>query len=380
MLKIILFITLLSYSFLSANNELKDYEPRGSFSKKINIGYYQGGDYTNYPVLLKSVVRNLANYGWMDPISLENLNSSKEIWDKLQSEAKSDYIAFKKDAFYNLKWDSTKREKISNEFISRLNTKKDIDLVFALGTWAGQDLSNDKHSVPTFVMSVSNPISAGILESSVSSKYKQIHARVDEKRYKRQITLFYKIIRFKKLGVVYEDSVQGKSYASIKDIESVASKKGFEIIKCAVKSDKNTLRNDIINCYKKLSKKTDAIYITTHPSYKAQDLEDFISKINTNKIPTFSQVGQSHVNYGALMSISRANFKYLSEFHAQAIGKSLNGAVPSKLGFVFEEPSKLAINIKTATLIDWDIPLDVISIADEIYQKIRTKNSLDYEE
>ncbi len=357
---------------------IRDYEPQKDFDRKLNIAYYQGGEYINYPLMLKSVVKTMSDYGWLKPIDLSSLDSAKEIWNKLADEAQSDYIVFKKDAYYDVEWDKSKREIVADSFIKRLNQKKDIDTIFALGTWAGQDLSNDKHTVPTFVMSVSNPITAGIIESATSSKFAQIHARVDEKRYKRQVSLFYKIIKFKTLGVVYEDSVQGRSYASLSDVELIAKEKKFKLKRCKVNPKSSDIKKDIIKCYKKLSKTSNAIYITTHPAYKAEDLESFISVINSKKIPTFSQVGQSHVKYGALMSISRANFKYLGEFHAQVIGRSLNGAKPSQMSFIFQEPVKLAINIETATLIDWDIPLSVIAIADEIYQKIQTKDSINF--
>lgn len=372
-------LILISYRVLFAV-DVKDYEPQKDLDKKIAIAYYQGGDYVNYPLVLKSVIKSLSNNGWLKPIDLSAQESAKAIWDKLSHEAQSDYIFFKKDAFYNIEWDKSKRETVSKEFIKRLSSKKDIDMVFALGTWAGQDLANDKHSIPTFVMSVSNPITAGILQSATSSKFTQIHARVDEKRYKRQAEIFYKIVKFKTLGIVYEDTIQGRSYAALSDIELTAKKKGFKIKACKVSDKYSDIKQKIIECYKKLAKTSDAIYITTHPAYKAKDLEAFISSVNKSKIPTFSQVGQSHVKYGALMSISRANFKYLGEFHAQVIGRSLNGALPSSQDFIFEEPMNLALNIETSTLIDWDIPLSVIAIADEIYQKTQTKESLNFRE
>ena len=378
-LKKILILSLFLVSSMFAQDDIQQYYgPDKNFKKKINIAYYQGGDYFNYPVLLKQVIKNLSEQGWIKAIDLSESNSAKEIWDKLSDEAQSDYLVFKKNAFYNSNWDKKERKIISKKFIDRLNEKKDIDMVFALGTWAGQDLSNTKHSIPTFVMSVSNPISAGILESAISSKFPQIHARVDEKRYKRQVSLFHKIIKFKTLGIVYEDSIQGKSYAALSDVEFIAKKKGFKLKRCKVDSQSNDIKQNIIDCYKKLTKTSEAIYITTHPAYKAKDLESFISIINSKKVPTFSQVGQSHVKYGSLMSISRANFKYLGAFHAQVIGRSLNGTKPSSQSFIFEEPVKLAINIETSTLIDWDIPLSVIAIADEIYQKIQTKESLNF--
>lgn len=362
---------------LFAQDDIKQYYgPDKDFNKKINIAYYQGGDYFNYPVLFKQVIKNLAELGWLNPIDLSEAKTAKEIWTKLQNEAKSDYLVFKKDAFYNNNWDKKKRKVTADEFIKRLNTQKDIDMIFALGTWAGQDLANNKHSIPTFVMSVSNPVSAGILQSPTSSKYSHIHARVDEKRYIRQIQLFHQIINFKKLGIVYEDTIQGRSYASVDEINNLSDSLNFKVKSCIISSHKDKAKQSLIECYKLLAQSTDAIYITTHTSYKAEDLESFIFDINAKKVPTFSQVGQSHVKYGALLSISRANFRFLGEFHAKVIANSFNGAVPASQEFIFEEPVKLAINVQTSKMIEWDVPLMVLGIADDIYKEIQTKESM----
>ena len=53
------------------------------------------------------------------------------------------------------------------------------------------------------------------------------------------------------------------------------------------------------------------------------------------------------------MSISRANFQYVGKFYAQTIAKIFNGAKPRDIGQLFEAPSKIAINRKTAEMIGY---------------------------
>jgi ABC-type uncharacterized transport system substrate-binding protein len=70
------------------------------------------------------------------------------------------------------------------------------------------------------------------------------------------------------------------------------------------------------------------------------------------------------------MSISRANFQYVGRFYAQTMAKIFNGAKPRDIGQLFEDPPKIAINLKTAELIGYDPPVDVLSAADEIFEEI----------
>jgi len=89
-----------------------------------------------------------------------------------------------------------------------------------------------------------------------------------------------------------------------------------------------------------------------------------------NEVPTFSQLGSRDVRYGALLSIARAGFKYVARFHAETIAKIFNGAKPRDLEQLFEDPPRIAINLKVAKIIKYDPPVDILSSADEIYQEI----------
>jgi ABC-type uncharacterized transport system substrate-binding protein len=91
---------------------------------------------------------------------------------------------------------------------------------------------------------------------------------------------------------------------------------------------------------------------------------------NNDRIPTFAQSGSHEVKYGFLMSISKANLQPLGRFHAETIAKVLNGAKPRELPQLFEGPVAIAINLKTAQIIGFDPPVDVLAVADEIYREI----------
>ena len=89
-----------------------------------------------------------------------------------------------------------------------------------------------------------------------------------------------------------------------------------------------------------------------------------------NKIPTFSQRGTDEVKHGVLLSIARAGFKYVARFHAETIAKIFNGAKPRDLEQLFEDPPRIAINLKTAQIIGYDPTIDVLGFSDEVFEDI----------
>ena len=183
--------------------------PKTNNGKKWRIGYYEGGEYIDYQKIFTETIKGLMKLGWIEPAKLppQKGEQTKDLWDWLATKAKSKYLHFVKDAHYSANWDDKLREKTAKKVIKRLTEKKDIDLIIAMGTWAGQDLANNNHSTPTEVVSASDPVAAGIIKSVEDSGYDHVHAQIDPYRFERQVRVFHDIIGFKKMGIFYEDTV-----------------------------------------------------------------------------------------------------------------------------------------------------------------------------
>jgi ABC-type uncharacterized transport system substrate-binding protein len=347
--------------------------------KKWRIGYYEGGEYINYQKTLIATVKGLMEMGWIEKakIPAQKDNQTGELWKWLTLNAKSEYVRFVKDAYYNANWNVATLKKMNAAIIHRLNAKNDIDLMIAMGTLPGQGLANVKHQTPTIVLSTSDPIGSGIIKSSADSGLDHVHARVDPLRYERQIRLFHQIIGFKILGVAYDNDVAGRTYAAIDKVEKVADETGFEIIRCHTRQEDETEtislpveEERIKKCFREISEKADAIYVTQHTGINDNTIPELVHIANSYRLPTFSQASSEQVKYGFLMSISQTNFDYVGRYHAKIMGKIFNGVKPRDLNQIFEDPTSISINLKTAKIIGYDPPLDVMSIADEIYYEI----------
>jgi len=353
-----------------------DATPVTNEGKRWRIGFYEGGEYIDYQQEFTAMIRVFMELGWIEPKVLpeQSGEATQPLWRWLANEVKSDYVEFVEDAHYSASWDDEKRKEIAATVLKRVNTKKDIDLMLAFGTWAGKDMATGKHQTPTLVVSASDPLASGIIKSLKNSGSEYLHATIDPYRFERQLKVFHELVGFKRLGVAYENSELGRSYAAIAFVEKVSQEKGFEIVRCYTKSDisdKKIAEDSVVDCFKSLAKNVDAIYVTNQGGVTMDSIPRLVNIVNEQKIPTFSQSGEQEVKYGFLFSLSRSGFRYVAEHNANVIGKIFNGMAPGAIPLIFEEPLKIAVNLKSAKIVGFNPPLLLLGAADEIYREIQ---------
>ncbi len=341
---------------------------------KFRVAYLQGGPYFEYDQVFLAVIIQLRKLGWLESVNIPArfTKDAKGIYEFLSTTNKvSKYLEFPPDTFYDGNWQDDQRLAIKRKLIERFK-KGDIDLIFALGTWAGQDMKNmpPEFNIPAVVMDVSDSLKAEIVDSNEDSGRDNLTARVDPLRYQRQIAMFHDIIGFTKLGMAFEDTVEGRSYSAITDVEVMAEERGFEIEKelhLGYVKSKDKAEEWLMRAIQRLTPKIDAFYITQQLAIDQASLPKYLEVLNKRGIPTFSQTGSVEVRNGVLLSIATSGFKYVAEYHAKKIARILNGAKPRSLPILFEDPAKIAINLKTCQAIGFDPPVDILGAADEIF-------------
>jgi len=377
LISLIMLFTVTSAWCFAGDKATFDTEPVDNNGKPWRIAYFEGGAYTDYQKILTETIRGLMKTGWLDSQSIPDQEGEQtaQLWQWLVQNANSQYIEFVSDGHYTSNWDEVTRKEMKNEIIDRLNNRNDIDLMIAMGTWAGKELSNGQHATSTMVLSTSDPLAAGIIKSVEDSGFDHIHATVDPSRYDRQVRVFHDIVGFKKLGVAYENSDNGRSYAALEVIERLGRERDFEIVRCHTLSDisdTSMAEESVVNCFKKLASEVDAIYVTNQGGVTPNSISDIVAVTNEHRVPTFSQAGSEEVSKGLLLSLSQAGFRYVGEFHASTFAKVFNGAKPNQLSQFFEEPPRMAVNLKTAEIVGFNPPLLLLGAADEIYRDIPT--------
>lgn len=340
--------------------------------RKWRIGYFESGDYSEYPRTLRVVALGLQILGWIKIDRIPEDLDGHQMWQFLADHAKSDLLEFVADAWWQPgNFDASKRPAIRQAITDRLRIQHDIDLIIAMGTLAGQDMVALNTPVPTIVGSTSNAVGAKIVKSAEDSGQDNLHARVQPERYQRQVRLFHDIVPFKTLGLVYEDSPEGRSYAAVDAVNQVAKELGFRIRSCDARSNgipREEATANVLRCYKRMGGDVDAVYVTVHRGITPDTVQDVARILRELKVPSFSMLGSEEVKKGMLMSLSQADYSYVGLFYAETIARIFNGALPRRLSQIWIDPAEIALNLETARIIGFDPPMDILLAADEVYE------------
>ncbi|MDR2450594.1 MAG: hypothetical protein LBE85_02235 [Candidatus Accumulibacter sp.] len=343
--------------------------PKGG---KWRIGYYESGDYGEYPVNLRAIAEGLQTLGWLGLPPIPEGLSGEALWRFLAKNTRSDTLEFVGDAYWKPgDFDENLRSRTMNSFAERLKKRRDLDLVIAMGTWAGQDLAKLGTPIPTVVTSASDPLEAGIIQSPEDSGQDNLHARIDPERYQRELRLFHSIVPFETLGIVYEDSPEGRSYAAINAIQAVSRERGFTVVSCLAPFsgvEAAVATRKALDCYREIAPRVDAVYVTTHRGITPASIRQVSAILRRAQTPSFSMEGSEEVRAGILMCLAESKRSYLGLFYAEVIARVFNGAKPRELNQILADPAKIALNLETTRQIGFDPPVDILLAADEVYE------------
>ena len=364
-----LIVIILAAFLFVYNYQNSFFTPPKKHNHKWRIGYYEGGSWVDYQGNLVGIVHGLMELGELEKASLPDLKDTGdtgELWRWLSNNVKGRQIEFVSDAYWSSAWQDDLRKQNRNEALNRLANGTDIDLMIAAGTWAGQDLAVDGHTVPTIVISASNPIQSGIIKSVEDSGFNHVFAKVDPERYIRQLRLFHALTKFNRLGIIYENTVEGRSYAALEEADKVAGEKGFKVITCQTnfanlsleKAEAGTLR-----CVEELAPQIDAFYITDHRGQTLEHMDEILKILLQHRIPTWAQSGSEFVKRGALFSTTKVEYDEYGLFYAKVIVGLCKGEKLRDFSQVFEDPKRLAVNATTAKIIGYDIPPSLLNNA-----------------
>lgn len=338
------------------------------------IAFVETDPFVNFAGTFQGLLVGLHERGWIDvPLDQIPFSDGQEdslvMWQWLEEHNQAPYLTFVQDAHYSLV-----EEEITEDLLLRIEEVQDIDLFIATGTTPGRLLSQATHEIPTLIFSTSNAVQAGIIDSAYDSGQDHIWAHMDATRYQRQIGVFHDIFHFEKLGIVYEDSLEGRVYAALEDLEALQKDLGFQLVTRTVNEasgDEDRLRyhHQLLQAYQELATEVDAFYLTAGTRDNNQ-LSSLLRPFYDAGIPVFSQMGASEVRHGALLSLYRADFIGVGRFGADQIGRVLNGEQPRNLSQVYGDTPSIVLNMEAADRTGYNPPFEILLIADELYHHI----------
>ena len=354
-----------------------EFQPCLNDGKKWELGYLQGGKSQRFELSLRHFIDNMAKLGWLEAVDWNGLSknaTAEETWNYLADNMQSEYLQINKRHFWSHDWNLVKRRENRKEVLTHL-TREEIDLMLAMGTWAGQDLANRLHKVPTMYLESSFPIARKFYKNTKTPEHLYL-PRYPEFLL-RQIRLFRKLTKFKTLGVVYVASSEGRHRASLELLKHLSRQEKFKLVIARIlprkKLNSEKLLKEYIEAHEKIAPKVDAMWVTTGFVNRSDTAAKVLAPLLKYKIPTWSPHGRQGVKNGVLFGVISCPDNW-AKYHANAAAKILNGVKPVNQGIDMPVDNQLVINCAAASKINFKIPKNLLAVAKESYLGISGGN------
>lgn len=348
--------------------------------KTYKVAVAEGGSYIDFQRVFRHMVRALQSQNIINGelLPLDYLFDEGDNYQKLAQISKGGCIEFVADGLYNANWQNSEREKIRHDLTHRILNKDDIDMLWAFGTNAGIDFAKGNLDIPVLVITPSDPEAAGIISKGEFSNRKNVHVQKEIDRYSSELHMFKNIFNFKTLGTLIDDEEENQKAQAFDVIRNFAEENNIELKVCKgdiTTKDSDTAHQEYSRCILELSQaNVDAVYLTVSTG---ADLKGFFKQIKPlieNRIPTFSQSGIYEVKQGSLMALSEDDMVESGQFEADVVMQILNGKKPEEISQYYNAPLTLAINLKTASLLDWKPPFEILVAVDTVFESIDMGN------
>ena len=318
--------------------------------KTQRIGYLEAGDYWAYSKTISALKVALEEIGWKDKVE------------------------FPQDAHFSPGWD----EKMNPERLKKaqqLMARKDISLIIAMGTAATKSLLEANNGkTPIVAMCVSDAVKSKFVASEKDSGIDNFTVRIVPGRYKRMFEIFHDVVNFKKLGLLYPDTENGRQYSNVADARQVGTERGFKVIEYNKISTAEKTEECEAGLQWLFDQGIDAFFIPAINCFDWSqcDVKKLFDLLVKNKIATFARNGSQEVKAGALMGFSTIDFSKRGQFLADKLVKILKGKSPRSLNMIDNGMPKISFNIHVIDKIDIDpsFDIDILGVSDEIYDKI----------
>ena len=299
------------------------------------------------------LVANKSKYSSSVPCVTDKSSRVEEIEEEseLRSAARSELVLEQYEDVENVAQEEYEQMK-NNEVVAGINASYGSTNTNAY--FGGTCMLNPMANKPAFTLYEFSP-------------YPNIHVQLTPIRHFDDIEHYQRIFKFKRLGVIVDNSEIYPSLHSVNEIEGVMWQLGGSTLVCQsrfITPNVKAAARDFERCVQFLAKEdVEAVYLmrnngsTIHRLYK--QLRPLIDK----DIPVFSRSGSAEVKSGALMSWAYGYEQSFGRFESNVISQIMHGIAPTRISQYFFPRSIFTVNARIANEISW-IPhyLDLLRI------------------
>lgn len=121
------------------------------------------------------------------------------------------------------------------------------------------------------------------------------HPVPDEDHKVYLLDLAHEILRFDRIGIIYENTEQGRKTADYAILQQAAEQKGFEILECRIPFsflDPEQIKQELFACYGKLSLEIDALFVSSYYDTDPTLVRYLHNSLRFYKIPSVAFSGR----------------------------------------------------------------------------------------
>jgi len=248
--------------------------------------------------------------------------------------------------------DKEQQRKVIQDFID-----KKVDLIYSLttpGTLIAKEMTQD---IPIVFTIVTYPVEAGVIANIYGSENNLV-GTTNYVSVSKHFDLFYNIYPVKKIGFLHRNG-EPNSSIQLNEMKEYASKRGVEVIEIAP----NTL-DETSNAVSNVIESVDAVFLACDTLIQGGAAEIATTIAMENKKPTFSCLREGVIT-GALVGNVTEQYK-IGIRAGQKASLILEGAKPENLYTEHQENEFIIINLKTANMLNIEIPEQILVAVDEV--------------
>ena len=229
--------------------------------------------------------------------------------------------------------------------IEKFQKDPDIDFVLLIGSMASQiALTRPAFAKPTFAPFVYNVSLSGVQKHNRFSMH-NLNYVTTETQLNEEIRKFQKLVSFKKIGIVLEESQYRLFATAANKSVTEAKKQGIELIFIPV----NERDKDITH---KIPADLNALMLTSLSSVDTGVRKQWIKTINERKLPTYALGDGTMIYEGALASSAeKDDLSRRARRTALNILAVMRGKKVEEQPVLIEQKQQLMINMQTAPAI-----------------------------
>lgn len=342
--------------------------------RTYRVAIIEFGSTTNQQTLVRTLLHKLIEKQYLPPYQFEkgfNFDNESTYRLRMTQDLSERCLIFAPNSLYNAGWEEAKLHAMASELKDRI-AKGEVDMVWALGKHAVDLMGSEDSPVPIIGMLSVDP--AGRTGPDLSP-HANVHVLHNTRLFAEFVEGYQDLYRHRAIGILKDRNPLFEVYADSARIREMTQKKGARLEICEgtfFTTDRELAHREFSRCMLELSQKqVEAVYLSelaAGPSHKFFFTQ--VRPLLMKKIFLYTYEGPELIQAGGLMGFYDDNMNSRASIELNVIDSYLKGQKIEQIPQRCTVPYFYAINLKTASIVQWRPSFSMLVATDTVYQSI----------